>query len=421
MHEPLLTAAKPTSLRRRLIWVAALILVAAGIGWVVFHPRPQATPGKNRINQNGPMPVVAATVQKSDLDITINALGTVTPLATVTVKTQIAGQLQEIAFQEGQTVKKGDFLFQIDPRPYQRQLEQYSGQLLKDQALQKQAELDLARYKTLLAEDSIASQTVDTQASLVQQYRGAVATDQAQVDTAKLNITYCHIIAPVSGRVGLRQVDLGNYVQPGDATGLVVITQMQPMSVVFTLAEDNLPAVLQQVNKGATLKASAYAKQPSTNLLAVGNLDSIDSQIDVTTGTVKLRGIFANDPQILFPQQFVNIVLLVDTLRDTKTIPSAALQNGAPGTYVYLVKDDNTVTVRPIKSGPQSGDRLAVLSGLEVGDKVVVDGADKLREGASVSLPAAATGATVPVDNPAAGDKRGRRDKDAAKTPATPQ
>jgi multidrug efflux system membrane fusion protein len=303
---------------------------------------------------------------------------------------------------------------QIDPRPYQAQLEQYQGQLLRDQALMAQSELDLKRYKTLVEEDSIASQTYDTQLSLVQQYKGTVETDKAMVDTAKLNLTYCHIVSPVTGRVGLRQVDVGNYVQPSDASGLVVITQMEPMSVVFTLAEDNLPSVLKQVNKGVTLKTSAYAKQPSTLLLTEGRLDSIDSQIDVTTGTIKLRALFDNNPEILFPQQFVNIVLLLDTLKDAKSIPSAAVQNGAPGTYVYLIKDDNTVTVRPIKVGPQSGDRVAVLGGLELGDKVVVDGADKLREGAQITLPAAV--ASAPPDAAAApGERHGRRNKEGAK------
>jgi len=395
MHEPHLSAAKPTTLRRRLIWGAALVVVAGAIAWVVLHPKPQNGPpgapggkGGRAAFQAGPMPVVAATVGKSNLDVTLNALGTVSPLATVTVKTQIAGTLQEIAFQEGQMVKKGDFLAQIDPRPYEHALEQAQGVLARDQALLRQAEIDLKRYKTLLAEDSIASQQVDTQQSLVDQYKGTVVTDQANVGTAKLNLVYCHITAPVSGRVGLRQVDLGNYVQTSDANGLVVITQMQPMSVVFTLPEDQLPQVLTQTTTGHHLKVTAYDRARTVKL-AEGKLDTIDNQIDVSTGTVKLRALFANDPEILYPQQFVNVDLLVNTLVDAKAVPTAAVQNGAPGAYVYLIKDDNTVTVRPIKIGPQSGDKVAVLSGLEVGDKVVVDGADKLREGSQVTLPAA--------------------------------
>jgi len=420
MHEPglpgALSVAKPSSLRRRLIWGAAIIAIAGAIAWVVFHPRPDsAKPGgggrSGRFALSGPMPVVTATVGKADLDITLDALGAVTPLATVTVKTQIAGQLTEIAFQEGQMVKKGDFLVQIDPRPYQQALEQAQGQLLRDQALLKNAELDLARYKTLLTQDSIASQQVDTQAALVQQDQGTVLIDQAQVATAKLNLVYCHITAPVGGRVGLRQVDLGNYVQTSDTNGIVVITKMTPMSVVFTLPEDQLPSVLQQVNQGKTLTVTAFDRAHTTKL-AVGKLDTIDNQIDPTTGTVKLRALFDNDPAILFPQQFVNVELLVTTLKDAINVPSAAVQNGAPGTYVYLVKDDNTVTVRPIKLGPQSGDRVAVISGLAPGDKVVVDGSDKLREGAAVTLPAAANPADGDKTGEKAGEKSGRPHRD---------
>jgi len=422
MKETQLSAAKPASLRRRIILGTVLVAVVAGIAWVVFHPKPQAGGGRQgRFGQTGPVPVVAEAVKRSDLDVTLDALGAVTPLATVTVKTQIAGQLIEIAFQEGQMVKKGDFLVQIDPRPYQAQLDQVQGQLLRDEALLKNAELDLARYRTLLAEDSIASQQVDTQAALVQQDRGVVLIDQAQVATAKLNLVYCHITAPLSGRVGLRQVDLGNYVQTADANGIVVITQMQPMSVLFTLAEDQLPQVLKQVNQGHVLRVTAFDRAKTVQL-ATGKLDTIDNQIDPATGTVKLRALFDNDPAILFPQQFVNVELLVNTLKDTPSLPSAAVQNGAPGSYVYLVKDDNTVTVRPVKLGPQSGDRIAVLSGVEAGDKVVVDGADKLREGAAVTLPAAADKPAADASSAGAGrERRGRRDKDGAKAIAAPR
>lgn len=420
IQDPHLTKVKTNPWRRRIIWGVVLLAAAGGIAWVVLHPRPQtsaggagappggAAAGRARFGQTGPMPVVVASVSKNDLEITLDGLGAVTPLATVTVKTQIPGQLVEIGFQEGQLVKKGDFLAQIDPRPYQQQLDQAQGQLLRDQALLKNAELDLARYKTLLAEDSIASQQVDTQEALVQQDRGLVMIDQAQVATARLNLTYCHIIAPVTGRVGLRQVDLGNYVQTSDANGIVVITQMQPMSVVFTIPEDRLPAVLQQVNQGKSLTVTAFDRG-NIQKLAIGKLDTIDNQIDPTTGTVKLRALFNNDPAILFPQQFVNAVLLVDVLKDAKTVPAAAVQNGAPGAYVYLVKDDNTVTVRPVKIGPQAADRVQILSGLELGDKVVIDGADKLREGAPVIIPG--RDAKPAGDAPAGEPKRERRNK----------
>jgi len=424
MHDPLLSA-KPTTLRRRLLWGAALVVVVGAIAFVVIHGKSPSTPpggkaGGGRFGgQAGPMPVVAATIAKGNLEVTLDALGTVTPLATVTVKTQINGQLVEIAFKEGQMVKKGDFLAQIDPRPYQHQLEQAEGTLLRDQALLKQAEIDLKRYKTLLAEDSIAGQQVDTEESLVQQYKGAVATDEANVGTAKLNLTYCHITAPVGGRVGLRQVDLGNYAQTSDANGLVVITQMEPMSVLFTLPEDQLPQVLGQTTKGNILKVTALDREGKTKL-GIGKLDTIDNQIDVATGTVKLRALFDNDPEILYPQQFVMVQLLVRTLNDVLEVPTAAVQNGAPGSYVYLIKEDNTVTVRPVKLGPQSGDKYAVVSGLEAGDKVVIDGADKLREGSQISLPAAGD-AKAPAGAEESPEKpRGhRRDKDAQ--PQKPQ
>ena len=357
---------------------------AAAVGWIIFHPHAAPTHGGRFSGAGGVVPVVAAEAVKGDVPILLNALGSVTPLATVTVKTQISGQLIQIAFQEGQTVHVGDFLAQIDPRPYQQQLAQYQGQLQRDQALLKEAQIDLARYKTLVAQDSIAKQQLDTQQSLVEQYEGTVRTDQAQVDTAKLNLVYCHIVAPANGRVGLRQVDQGNYVQPTDANGIVVITQEQPISVVFTLPEDNLPAILKRLHKGATLDATAFDRAQTTQL-ATGKLATLDNQIDSATGTLKLRALFANDDEQLFPNQFVNISLLVDLRRDATVLPTTAIQRGAPGTFVYLVKDDNTVTVRPVTLGASANDLVAITKGLEVGDKVVIDGADKLREGITVN------------------------------------
>jgi multidrug efflux system membrane fusion protein len=369
---------------RRAAWVLLSLLAVAALVWWV-HERPQPKPRAGRFAVSGTMPVVAATAEKGNIDITLDALGTVTPLATVTVRTQISGQLMRIDFQEGQKVKQGDLLAEIDSRPYTLQLEQAQGQLLRDQALLKNAETDLARYRTLMKQDSIARQQVDTQAALVSQYRGTVAADEAQVGTAKLNIAYCHITAPIGGRVGLRQVDRGNYVTPGDANGIVVITQMQPISVVFTLPEDNLPAVLKRLHGGAILPATAYDRSGATEL-ATGKLATVDNQIDTSTGTVKLKAEFANDDESLFPNQFVSVHLLVDTLQDATVVPVAAIQRGAPGTFVYLIKPDDTVTVRPVKLGPSAGERVAVQSGLTPGDRVVVDGADKLREGAKISL-----------------------------------
>src|SRR5438477_11033986 len=325
---------RPPPRRRGLLrYLILLLVVLALVLWLIFRSGPQAPQG-GRFQSGGPMPVGTAAVEKGDMPVVLSGLGTVTPLAMVTVKTQINGQLIEGAFKEGQMVNKGDFLAQIDPRPYQVALAQAEGQLAKDQAVLKNSEVDLARYKTLVAQNSIARQTLDTQAALVQQNRGTVQADQAQVDTQKLNLTYCRIVAPVSGRVGLRQVDPGNYVQTSDANGIVVITQLQPISAIFTLPEDKLPAVAQRVHRGASLAATAFDGTGTTRL-AVGRLETIVNQRDPTTGTVKLRAIFDNPEQTLFPNQFVNIQLPVDTVRGADLIPNSAVQPGPPGTFVY--------------------------------------------------------------------------------------
>jgi len=372
-----------------------LLIVIALILWLVLRSGPQA-PTTGRFQSGGPTPVGAAAVEKGDMPVTLSGLGTVTPLAMVTIRTQINGQLIEVAFKEGQMVNKGDFLAQIDPRPYQVALEQAQGQLAKDQALLKNSELDLTRYRTLVAQNSIARQTADTQVAVVQQNRGTVQADQAQVDTQKLNLTYCRIVAPVGGRVGLRQVDPGNYVQTSDANGIVVITQLQPISVIFTLPEDSLQAVLRRVRGGQTLTVTAFDRS-GTNRLDTGRLDTIDNQIDTSTGTVKLRATFDNPDQTLFPNQFVNIQLLVDTLRGADLIPNAAVQRGAPGTFVYVVKPDETVAAQPVTLGPGDDKRSVVTKGLEPGQLVVTDGADRLKDGAKVRVAQnAAAGAAQP-------------------------
>ncbi|KPJ31377.1 RND transporter MFP subunit, partial [Burkholderia multivorans] len=336
---------------------------------------------------NVPQPVQVAAATRGEMPVVLSALGTVTPLANVTVKTQLSGYLQSVAFKEGQIVKKGDLLAQIDPRPYQVALENAEGTLARDQALLATARLDLKRYRTLLSQDSIASQTVDTQASLVKQYEGTVKTDQAAVDSAKLNLTYARITAPVSGRVGLRQVDPGNYVTPGDTNGIVVITQLQPMSVIFTTSEDNLPQILKQVNAGQKLSVTAYNRN-NTIPLETGSLETLDNQIDTSTGTVKLRATFDNKEGLLFPNQFVNTRLLVDVIRDATIVPTSAVLTGSIGQFVYIVKPDNTVTVRKVKVGPVDGERTSIVDGVAVGERVVTDGSDRLREGAKISIPA---------------------------------
>jgi membrane fusion protein, multidrug efflux system len=398
---------------RPFLWLL-LVLVIVGAG-VWYFPRSE-TQQKNagRPQAGAPIPVGVAPVAKGDMPVILSQLGTVTPLATVTLKTQINGYLTEVAFQEGQMVKKGDFLAQIDPRPYQVALEQAEAQLAKDQALLRNARVDLQRYNTLVAENSIARQTRDTQVSLVAQYEATVKSDQAQIDAQKLNLTYCHIVAPVTGRVGLRQVDAGNYVQTSDPNGIVVVTQLQPISVIFTLPEDNLPEVFKRWHAGAQLPVTAYDRSGSVEL-DKGTLNTIDNQIDTTTGTVKLRAMFNNEQLVLFPNQFVNVQLVVDTLHNVDIVPSASIQRGAPGTFVYLVKPDHTVAVQKVKLGPTDGRHIAILSGLEPGESIVVDGTDRLRDGAKVTLASAehpssvantATGQTPPasqeVTDPAA-------------------
>jgi multidrug efflux system membrane fusion protein len=371
--------------RRGLILLALLIGVGAAVGWFEWtRPAPQPAP---RGAQATAQPVGAASIGKGDIRIVLNELGTVTSLDTVTVMTQINGQLTQVGFKEGQTVKKGDFLAQIDPRPYQAALEQAEGQLAHDQGLLQQAQSDLKRYLTLGRQDSIAQQQVEDQRYLVAQYTGTVQSDQAQVDTDKLNLAYCHIVSPIDGKVGLREVDQGNYVQTSNTNGLVVIAQMQPISVIFSVAEDSLPAILKRLHDGATLTVEAYDRANVTKL-ASGRLVALDSQISTTTGTLNMRAEFDNADGLLYPNQFVNARLLVDTLHDVVRVPVPAVQRGEPGTFVYVIKPDHTVAVQPVKLGPTDGNYQAVLSGLQAGEQVVTDGTDRLRDGSVVTVPA---------------------------------
>ncbi|MGP8034450.1 MAG: MdtA/MuxA family multidrug efflux RND transporter periplasmic adaptor subunit [Steroidobacteraceae bacterium] len=368
--------------------VIAVLVAIALLAWLLTPKAGPSTAG-GRFAGGGPMPVLTGQARTGDMPITLIGLGTVTPLATVTVQSQISGQIMKIAFKEGQTVKAADPLLLIDPRPYQVALEQAEGALARDKALLANARVDLDRYQTLFAQDSIAEQQLATQKSLVAQDEGNVLTDQGQIDAAKLNLTYCHIVSPITGRAGLQQVNVGNYVTPAEPNGLVVVTQLQPITVVFTLPEDDIPPLLQRLKTGATLPVTAYDRT-NTQVLATGTLQSIDSQIDNTTGTLKLKAIFPNTDQSLFPQQFVNVVLLLDTLHGATLIPQAGVQRGAPGTYVYVVNADNTVSVRKVTLGPGDPTNITITQGVAAGETVVVDGADKLKDGAKILLRGAA-------------------------------
>ena len=337
------------------------------------------------MDPNRALPVIAEPVRKGNIDVYLNALGTVTPRNIVTVKPRVDGQLMKIYFEEGQLVKAGQVLADIDPRPFEVQLGQAQGQMAKDQALLANAQVDLERYKTLLSQDSIAKQQVDTQESLVRQYQATIKADQSAVDQARLQLTYAKVTAPISGRVGLRQVDPGNVVRASDTNGIVVIAQLQPISTVFPIPEDNVQRVMQRLQQGVPTVVEAWDREQK-NKLATGKLITADNQIDTTTGTIKMKAEFPNDNAALFPNQFVNVRMLTQTLEDATLVPTAAIQRGSPGTFVYVVKEDSSVTVAPVKLGPQQGETTVVTSGIRPGAMVVVDGADKLREGAKVEL-----------------------------------
>lgn len=371
-----------TSARGRRAGVALIMLVALAQLIMFFG---QHADSKDKESKPAAVPsVTVATVLRQDVPIVLQALGTVTPLSTVTVRSQISGYLTKVAANEGEIVHKGDFLAQIDERPYRASLEQAQGQMLRDAALLKNARLDFARYQRLIAQDSTSHQLLDTAQATVSQYEGAVRSDRAQMEMQRLNLEYCRIVAPGAGRVGLRQVDAGNFIQPTDATGLMVITQVQPISVILILPQAQLGTVLKRFHEGARLTVTAFDGEGS-EMLATGALASIDNEIDTSTGTVKLRAVFANADETLFPNQFVNVRLDVNTVRNALTIPVAAVRHGESGDAVFVVGSGGLVHSRKIVAGPQYAGRILVSAGLTPGERVVTDGIGQVDEGIRVA------------------------------------
>ena len=411
--------------RRRWIWLLVVALVAAGFWYWRQRAQPvdgadasaaggqkQGGSGKGGAGRKGGggafgpnavMPVGTATARTADVPIYLSGLGSVTPVSTVTVKARIDGQLAKLNFREGQVVKAGDVLAEIDPRPFQVLVTQAEGTIARDQALLANARVDLDRYRKLVEQDSIATQQLDTQKALVNQYEGTVKGDRGNLDSVKLQLSYTKVVAPVGGRIGLKQVDVGNMIHASDTSGIVVITQLQPIDVVFSVPEANVQRVMKRLVAGTTLPVDAWDRDNKTKL-ADGTLLTVDNQIDVGTGTVKLKGRFANTGYDLFPNQFVNARMLLDMQKGATVIPPAAVQRGAQGFYVYVVNADNTVSARTVKTGISQGDTMAIDDGIKVGEVVVVDGTDKLREGAKVE-PVARDGAAVAA--PAGGARPG--------------
>jgi multidrug efflux system membrane fusion protein len=391
------TPAAPRKSKRGWIWLIVLALAAAG----AYHfwpkgtdaaagaPSPGATGGRK--GRGGIAPVVAAKVRRGNIGVYVTALGTVTPINTITIKTRVDGQLMKVYYQEGELVHEGDPLIEIDTRPYQAALDMAQGQIMRDRALLENAKVDLARYQTLLQQNAIPEQTLATQKSMVAQLEGTVKSDQSQIDSANLNLTYCHIAAPITGRVGLRLVDPGNIVHASDTGGLLVITQVQPISVVFPIVEDKLPEVLRRWHAGQQLLAEVWDRADQTKL-GTGVLKTVDNQIDPTTGMIRLRADFPNADESLFPDQFVNVHLLVQEKQGVTLVPSAAVQRTSSTTYVYLVKPDSSVTVRQLVEGVSEGDSTEVTSGLDPGDVVVMAGLDRLNEGTKVTVQLQAEG-----------------------------
>ena len=376
---------KPATRRRWWLWLLVLGAVVIAVLLIVRWQTQRSAAAKSRETGPPTVPVVVASARKGEIPVYLNALGSATPFNTVTVRSRIDGQLLRVNFQEGQFVRQGDSLAEIDPKPFEVQLDQARGQLARDEAQLANAKLDLARYQTLSAQGVIPRQQLDTQAASVRQFDGVIQADQAQINNAKLQITYCHITAPLAGRVGLRLADVGNMIHANDTNGLVVIAQVQPIAVLFTIPEDSLAQVLTKIRSGEHLAVEAYDRGGQTKI-ADGRVETIDNEIDPATGTSRLKAIFDNKSNALFPNQFVNVRLLVEIRKDRILIPAVAIQRGPQGTYVYVVKEDQTADVRPVTVGTIEAAQASVDSGLSEGERVVVDGVDKLRAGSKVKV-----------------------------------